>query len=97
MSIIKVNPDKLTDTTPDWAGFNTALLDDPDWVAIAPTLPEDLRYAIVSTAANGNAMGLQTAYLTLAHKLALQGQYISNEVKESWQTIANTHNIPVEF
>lgn len=97
MGIIKINPDKLVDTFPNWAAFNAALLNDSDWLVVAALLPTDLRYGIVSTAANSNAPGLQAAYGLALTFLDSQGQSLNQTIKDSWQAIADENHIPVAF
>lgn len=86
-----------TDDQPDWTAFNGALLSDPDWAVVAALLPTDLRYGIVSTAANGNAPGLQAAYGLALTFLDSQGQSLNQTIKDSWQAIADENHIPVAF
>jgi len=83
---------------PNWLGFNSTFLSDPNWISIASQFSTpDIRIGIVSNAAGGNAPSLQLAYGLAVADLQAQGISLDQVVLESWQGIADTNHIPVNF
>ena len=96
--IVEPDPEPTSETVPDWIGFNAALLADPHWLAIAPQFSNaDIRTGIVSTAGNGNAEGLQSAYLIALADLQNQGVAVDPAAITAWNGYATQFNIPVSF
>jgi len=92
------DPEPIPDPVPpNWEGFNVAFLTEPNWLTIADLLLQDLRYGIVSTAANGNSEGLQSAVNIAKSYLQSVGQPLTDEVRQIWQAIADANSIPVTF
>jgi len=94
-----------TDPTPppepepvaNWYDFNTAFLNQPDWLALAERLPFDLRVAISSAAGAGDAVSLMGACRMGLAYLAGQKIPLDPVVLERCQSVAVKHHIPVNF
>jgi len=85
------------DPEPNWEGFNLAFLNDLEWQQTESVLPNDLRNAMISTAANGNLAGLQSSINIAKMFLLAEGRPLTDEVRTRWQNIAGVHNIEVIF
>lgn len=89
--IIKPNSPPLESSpTPDWLGFNTALLTNVEWKSWE--LDSDLRVALVSATSTANL----TAFIS-TYNLAKQINAPSAEAKSAWQQLANDHHINIQF
>jgi len=86
-----------TPDPPNWEEFNVAFLTEQNWLTVADLLLQDLRYGIVSTAANGNSEGLQSAVNIAKSYLQSVGQPLTDDVRQIWQAIADANSIPVTF
>jgi len=96
--IVEPDPEPTPEPIPpNWEGFNIAFLTEQNWLTVADLLLQDLRYGIVSTAANGNSEGLQSAVNIAKNYLQSVGQPLTDEVRQIWQAIADANSIPVTF
>lgn len=82
---------------PDWEGFNIAFLADPDWQTVSAQLPLQVLMGVAASAATANLGGLQSAYNIAKGAMAQAGQLPPQATLDSWQAIADAHNIALTF
>ena len=100
--IIEPDPEPIPEIVPDWIGFNTALLSDLYWRAIATELEstpvgKDLKEGLVANAAGGLAEALRASYLMAVQYLESQSFPLDPAAIAAWNGYASTFNIPISF
>lgn len=98
---LEIIPDPMPEVAPpapDWDGFNAAMLANTEFnqitgvvLNLAPTVALGIPAALAQVSTNG-----VTAFALVFNAFCQIGN-VSSEQKETWATIAESFNLPIEF